>query len=176
MPTLLEVRDERDAHLRALEDLLSEVGGDVTEAEAEAAIDAWLKEADAPLQAKLDGYGVVIREFELRAAARKAEADRIAALANTDANNSRRLKERLRWFFEAEGIDKIETSRFKFALASNGGKAPVILHCEPEALPEWAKRVTVTPDMEAIRGEIETRGESLEFAEIGERGKHLRIR
>jgi len=175
MGTLLEIGDERAVHMTALQDILFELGGDVTDEEAAAAIDAWLTEADIPLKQKLDGYGAVIRERELKAAARKSEADRLAALASTDSNTVKRLKERLRWFFEAEGIDKIETDRFQFALAANGGKAPIILHVPAELLPEWAKRITVTADTEALRGEIESGG-TVEGVELGERGRHLRIR
>jgi hypothetical protein len=180
MSTLLEIADERAVHLTALEDLLFEVGGDVTDEEAAAAIDAWLAEADAPLKQKLDAYASVIRERELKAAARKAEADRVAALARTDANAVARLKERLKYFFESEGLQKIETDRFKFSISGNGGLAPVIVHVDPEQLPEWAQRKTVTADIEAIRGEIETRKatgkDPLPFAEIGPRGTHLRVR
>lgn len=173
--TLLEIRDERATHIAALEELLYDVGGDITEEEAAAAIDAWLAEADAPLKVKLDGYGSVIRERELKAAARKEEAARIAALAQTDANIAKRLKERLQWFFQEEGIEKMETDRFKFTLANNGGKAPILVSVPVDQLPAWAQRVTVTADTEALRGEIEA-GNAIEGVEIGERGRHMRIR
>jgi hypothetical protein len=175
MSTLLDIADERAEHLNALEELLFELGGDVTDEEAAAAIDAWLAEADVPLKQKLDGYGAVIRERELKAAARKSEADRLAALASTDSATVKRLKERLKWFFEAEGLEKLETDRFKFSLDANGGKAPILIHVAPESLPEWAKRITVTADTEALRGEIESGG-TVEGVELGERGRHIRIR
>lgn len=169
--TLYEIRDD----LEALHALLYEVGGDITEDEAAAAIDAWLRETDEALRSKLDRYAALIRETEAKAASRKEEADRLAALAVTDLNTVKRLKERLQWFFEDQGIEKLETDRFKFTVANNGGKTPVILKCEPHELPEWAQRVTVSADIEAIRGEIEAKG-ALDFAEFGERGRHLRIR
>lgn len=174
--TLYEIRDD----LEALHALLYEVGGDITEEEAEAAIDAWLRETDEALKDKLDRYAALIRETEAKAASRKEEADRLAALATTDLNTAKRLKARLQWFFEDQGIEKMETERFKFTLANNGGRAPVIVRAPVDELPEWARRVTVTADTEAIRGEIEERArdgrEPLDFAEIGPRGKHLRIR
>lgn len=178
--TLLEILDERAEHIAALEELLFEVEGDVSEECAEAAITAWLAEADIPLRAKLDAYGAVIRERELRGAARKAEAERYGGLAEVDLNTAKRLKARLHWLFVNEGIEKMETERFKFTLANNGGKAPVLIHVSPSELPEWARRVTVSADTEAIRGEIEERERTgamgLDFAAIGERGRHLRIK
>lgn len=173
--TLLEIGDERVRHMEALEALLVEIGGDVSDEEVDAAITAWLQEADAPLKEKLDAYGAVIREKELRAAARNAEADRLGGLATVDLNAAKRMKDRLRWFFEAHDLQRMETDRFRFTLASNGGKAPIELaEKDPSKLPEWARRVKVEPDVEAIRTRLE-QGEDLEFARIGIRGKHLRI-
>jgi hypothetical protein len=163
------------ADLDALEALLFDVGGDVSEDEASEAIDAWLAESQDALKEKLDSYGALIREFESRAAARKAEADRLMVLATVDANAVKRLKDRLRWFFEARGIDKVESARFRFTLANNGGKAPVDVLLPAEALPEWCQRVSVSADVDAIRAKLEA-GEALEFAALRERGKHLRVK
>lgn len=173
--TLLEIGDERARHMEALEALLTEIGGDVSDEDVDAALTAWLAEADAPLKDKLDAYGAVIREKELRAAARNAEAERLGGLAAVDLNAVKRMKDRLRWFFEAHELQKVETDRFRFTLASNGGKAPIDLAVKDASkLPEWARRVKVEPDLEAIRSRLE-RGEELEFASLAERGRHLRI-
>lgn len=171
MSTLYAIK----ADLDALKDLLYEVGGDVTDADADAAITAWLHETDEALRSKLDRYAALIRELESSATSRKVESDRLASLATTDLNTVKRLKDRLQEFFEAEGMDRYETLRFKFTLAGNGGKAPVHVLVPPEALPEWARRVTVSPDVEAIRNRIDA-GEAVDFAQLGERGKHLRVR
>lgn len=161
--------------LEALRALLEETGGDVTDADAEAAIDAWLAEGETAMREKLDAYGSLIREFETRAAGRKAEADRLASLATVDTNAAKRMKDRLRWFFEAQGVEKLETERFRFTLANNGGKVPVSVLLPPEALPEWCQRVSVAADVDAIRAKLEA-GEALDFAALGERGRHLRIK
>jgi hypothetical protein len=169
--TLYEIKDDLDA----LAALLYEVGGDITEDEACAAIDAWLRETNEALRGKLDRYAALIREKESLAETRKEEGKRLLSLASSDEAMVTRLKARLQWFFEDQGIDKLETDRFRFTLANNGGKVPIQLLVPPDQLPEWARRVVVTPDMEAIRGEIEAAG-SCEFASVGERGRHLRIR
>lgn len=171
MSTLYEIGQDLDA----LEGLLAEAGGDVSEADAEQAIDAWLAESEGALKEKLDSYGALIREFEERGKARKAEADRLNALASVDTNAAKRLKDRLRWFFEARGIDKVESPRFRFTLANNGGKAPVDVLLPAEALPEWCQRISVSADVEAIRAKLEA-GEALEFAALRERGKHVRVK
>jgi hypothetical protein len=163
------------ADRRALDSLLFEVGGDVTDEEADAAITAWLRESDGALRDKLDAYGAVIREREGLAKLRKDEADRLRALAQTDANTVSRLKARLQYFFESEGIEKIETDRFKFGLANNGGALPVVVKVDARELPYALKRVEYIPDIAAIRAALE-KGEATEYAEFGVRGKHLRVR
>lgn len=173
MSTLYEIGQD----MEALAALLEETGGDVSDEQAGAALDAFLAESADALAEKLDGYGAIIREFEARAAFRKAEAARLAALAATDEGNVKRMKERLRWFFEAHDIPKVETPRFKFSLATNGGARPVSLAVPPEALPETyrVERVTYSANTEAIRAALEA-GEPLEFAVLGERGRHVRVR
>lgn len=176
MKTLLEIGDERARHMEALEALLVEIGGDVSDEDVDAAITAWLNEADAPLKEKLDAYGAVIREKELLAAARKAEADRLTALARTDTNTVERLKDRLKLFLEAEGLQKFEANRFKFSISGNGGPPPLTVDTDdPFKLPSWAWKVEVSVDTEAIRDRL-NKGEKLPFARFGKRGSHLRVR
>jgi hypothetical protein len=169
--TLFEIKDDLDA----LAALLYETGGDVTDEVAAAAVDAWLAETGEALKDKLDRYGSLIREKEGLAALRKQEAERLAGLASADLNVVKRLKERLMWFFGDQQIEKVETPRFKFAIQDNGGRPPVHILVDPVALPEWARRVAYSADTDAIREKLEN-GADIDFAQIGERGRHLRIR
>lgn len=173
MSTLFEIRNDLDA----LADLLAEVGGDVSEADAEAAIDAWLLETEGARNAKLDSYAALIREIELRAAGRKAEAERLAALAKSDSATVDRLRGRLLWFLQDQGLGKVETERFRLTVCANGGKAPVRLLVAPEQLPGEYQRekVIISADTDAIREALE-QGAALSFAVLGERGHNLRIR
>lgn len=173
MSTLLEIGADRLAWAA----LLEEIGGDVSEADAEAAIDAWLAENTNALNTKLDAYGALMREWENRAAFRREEAQRLIGLATVDENNVKRLKERLRWFFEAQGISKVETPHFRFSLAQNGGKVPVSVTIPADALPEpyRVERVSYSANTDAIRAALEA-GEQLPFAVVGERGKHIRLK
>lgn len=171
--TLYEIHSD----LAALEDLLLETGGDVTDADTEAAIDAWLSETGEAVAAKLDRYAALIREMEERSESRKVEADRLSQLASADANAAKRLKDRLHWFCTEHGLTKVDTARFRISVAGNGGKTPIRLSVEPDALPVAYRIETVVrkADMEAIREALEA-GESLSFAEMLPRGSHLRIR
>ena len=171
MSTLLKISQD----ILDLEDHLFALEGD-TEAQTEIT-DAWLSALDAR-DDKLDNYAALIREIELRAAARKEEAERLAKLVKQDMNHAEHLKNRLKFFFQTHQHKTIDTERFRISLVQNGGKTPVVLHtADPEALPEGFRLelVQYKPNMEAIREALD-RGEDLEFAEYGERGSNLRIR
>lgn len=171
--TLYEIRED----LTALHDLLAEVGGDITESDAEAAIDAWLSETGEAVRVKLDGYAALLRELEARSEARRTEAARLLALAATDDNAAKRLEDRLLWFLRDQELQKVETARFRISVSRNGGKTPVTLAVAPDELPDaWRTQVTTyRAETDRIRAALE-RGESLPFASLGERGHHLRIR
>lgn len=175
--TLYEIRDD----LEALAALLADVGGDVTDADAEAAVDAWLRETDEAMREKLDRYAALIREFEERGKSRQAEADRLATLARADSNAAKRLKDRLLWFMADQGMDKVETPRFRVSIAGNGGKVPVVFatdysaeHAARDGMTDFV-RTSYAWDTDAIRQELEN-GVALPFAAMGERGRHLRVR
>lgn len=172
MPTLYEIGDS----LTALDALLDECDGDITDAEAEAAIDDWLAETNAALETKVDGYCALIREIEARAEARKLEAKRLMALAGMSANKAERLRRRLKAFFEAHGIGKLETDRFHLTIAKNGGQAPLIIPTpwatEPASAPEAFHKVTVELNTQAIREALAEAGADL-CPECGDRATPL---
>ena len=175
MPTLFEI----SAEISALHDLLTEVGGELPDEEAEAAIDDWLAETNQALEQKVDAYCGLVREFEARAEAREIEAQRLQSLAGADINQARRLKARLKAFFEFHGIKKLDTPRFRVSVQANGGALPLVIptdwEADPANAPEAFQRRVIQLDRDAIREAI-TNGEETYGAQLGERGTHLRIR
>lgn len=115
--TLAEIGDE----MYALNDLLQEIGGDVTDEQAEAAVMQWLDDNKANLHIKLDDYGKLINFRTMMREHRKAEVKRIKTLGQTDDNIITTLKNHLRQFFNAQKIKKIETTSFKFWVQGAGG-------------------------------------------------------
>lgn len=176
MSTLFAIGADALALQDLLEEHLTRSEGELTP-DVEAAFDDWLRENQHDLTRKLDSYGALIREWDAKAAARKAEAQRLLELSKQDENKARWAKERLKIFFELTGRTKEETERFKFSLAQNGGKAPLIINEDylPQELPECFQKITVDYDKEVIRQVLEADG-YLEFATLAERGTHLRIR
>lgn len=167
MATLREI----DADLLALEDLLLELGGDVTDEEANAAIDAWLNETQEAVSKKLNGYASLIKELEGRSQIRDAESERLHRLALLDENAAKRLKERLRWFMENRHLPEVQTALFRLRLTKNGGRQAITL---TDTVPNEYMMVVREVDYTKIRAALEA-GQKLPFARLEERGKHVRI-
>lgn len=170
---------EISADMQALDELLFEADGEISDEEMEAAIDAWLQENADNLTQKLDGYCAVIAEREALAELRVREGRRLIALANSDLHKTTALRLRLKSFFEAHGMTKYETGRHKFTVAKNGGQQPIIIQpdwlVEPARAPERFHKVTIELDKDAIRSAL-LAGEEVEACVLDERGTHLRIK
>lgn len=132
---------------------------------------------------KLDGYARLIDQYASIAKIRKAEADRIAALATTDENNAKRLKARLKLYFESNEISKIETKLHKFAIQGNGGVQPLTVSSDVEEdatlLPKEFQKVI--PDTDKIRAELgkpekEQNAIVVKYCVLEPRGTHLRVK
>jgi hypothetical protein len=139
MPTLFDISDD----MLALERLLTEQGGDLTDDEIEAAIDDWFDENQNAREEKIDAYAALIREFEARAEARSDEADRLQGRADQDEKSAESMKKRLKHFYEVHDMKSLETPRFRVTLAGHGGKQPVEVLREA-TVPDHLKRTKFT--------------------------------
>ncbi len=177
--TLYEISQDE----QALFALLEETEGEVTE-ETEAAFDQFFAEIEADLNKKVDGYCGFIRRQLSEAKILKEEAARLSAKATVSENLANRLKARLKLFVESRGGSPIKTTFNSLKLTANGGKTPVKLKTyyvnNPVELPEKYRKVEFKPDLEKIREDLEKPDflyaeDILEYAELGEKGTHLRI-
>jgi hypothetical protein len=175
MPTLFQIAEE----IMALHNLLTECGGELSDEEAEQAIDEWLAETKASLENKVDSYCWLIREVEGRADIREQAAKALMAIAVIDDNMAERLKARLKNYLEICGVSKLETPHFKLNIQKSGGSVALIVppawEADAASAPEVFHKIKIelntTAIREAIRNDEETHG-----ARLAERGTHLRIR
>lgn len=158
----------------ALDDLLDEIGGDITDCEK--AVDGWFAELGAERDRKINGYGNLIADITNRAEVRQQRAAEMLALAEIDKKKVAFLKQRLLEFFQLHGITRLDTECFRFTRCNNGGKQPMWCE-EPERLPDEYRRQVITykPESEKIRAELEC-GKELGFARLLPRGEHIRIK
>jgi hypothetical protein len=161
--------------LLTLATLLADVGGDITDTDAEAAITAWFAELGAERDTKIDNYCTLIRELEARHAARTQEAKRLLVLAKTDDATAQRLRARLFAFFKSHDITRLTTPRFQLGIVHNGGLLPLGYTGLPVTIPADFQQVTIDYDNTAIRKALDG-GETLTFAYYLPRGERLSIR
>ena len=91
-------------------------------------------------------------------------------------NGKSQLKDRLKVFFEAHDIKKVDTQRYRLSLCANSSR-PLVLDPAWSAtdLPEKYQKVSVEANTTAIREDLKA-GFELDFARFGETGKHIRIK
>ena len=177
--TLFDITDD----MRALDDLLFECGGDISDAEAEKVVDAWFAELSENFETKVDNYAALIRTMECRATARLAEIDRLDKLFKADQRAAQSLKARLMIALQQRNLKKVETPRFRVSVAGNGGKQPIDVDPQvdvDQVYEETPALVRVIPeqrviDKDAVRYALEF-GSPLTWACLRERGTHLSIR
>jgi hypothetical protein len=116
--------------LDTLDAILAELGGDISEAEAEAAIDEWFNELGEARDAKLNGYARRIQGLETNATAKKEEERRLAGGRKRDEDAAAWMKRKLLGFVQRRGTTikgketrELETPLFRFAETLNGGEA-----------------------------------------------------
>jgi len=165
---------EITADLIDLNTILDDCGGEIPP-EAEGRLTAWMDALGAEEGRKLDGFVGWIKELEMQAAAARAEIEQWLMKARVREKRAAWLRDRLKAHLEATGRTRVETERGRvLAIQSNGGAVPVVVD-ESADLPTEYARVTVTPDVDAIRKAL-VAGKELPFARLGERGTHLRVK
>jgi len=163
--------------LRALDDLLNEVEGDISDPIVEAAITKWFEELAVEESRKLDGWCNWIKSLEAEALTARREAEEYVRRAVARENRVERLKGRMAQYLQASGRDKIRTATGRIVrVQANGGKLPLDISdlWDAEDLPAQFQRHKVEVDTEAIRKALDA-GEQLPFAQYRQRGSHLRI-
>jgi hypothetical protein len=168
---------EIGADLQALADLMDEAPGGELDPEAALVLDRWFADLAADQARKLDGYVSLIRHCETMAAAARETAERFARKAQAEENKARRLKQRLLDYLDFTLQPKAVTaSGWTVAGQSNGGAVPLEIDAVSlEAVPRQFVTTVEVIDKAAIRSALAA-GDSLPFARLGERGRHLRIR
>lgn len=157
-PTLYEISSD----VLALEALLYEMGGDVTDAEIEEQFDKWFASLQEDRDRKIDAYCRLYYEFEARAKVRRDEIKRLEAGAKVCENAADRLKKRLKWFLDTHKLTKLDTGLSVLTVAKNGGKLPLLLpdlwKKEPTVAPKRFQQTIVQLDAECVREVVEAMG------------------
>lgn len=172
MPRLFEITEECEA----LNDMLAEIDGDISDPEVAEYVGQLFAEFDESFNGKVDNYVNLIREKQMIVACRKEEAERLLMRAKTEQRDIDWLKNTLKIAMQRLGLKKAGMLRTA-SVCGNGGKTPLDLRVAAEDLPDRFRRKVVSfkVDEAAIREALDN-GEELDFANYMERGTHLRVK
>ena len=131
-----------------------------------------LESITGELEVKADSYGIVIDEINTRVEQFKKEIQRLSDRNAAMEKAVKNMKERLKNAMDLMDVKEVKTEHYTFKIQNNGGKAPINYTKE---VPMSYKRVVYENDTDRIRLDLES-GKKLDFAELLERGTHLRIR
>lgn len=174
MSSLYELTEE----MVALDRLLAELGGEVTEGTQGQTLEQWATEFDWKMRDKVDGYGALIKNLEADAGAIGDEVKRLQDRARALDNRASRLKALAKFSMERLRTRKLEGLRFTIALQKACGQDPLeVLVEDLEKFPERFIRVRKEADKEALRAALVAKDPEAEMlARLGERGDYVRIR
>ena len=124
------------------------------------------------LEVKAAGYTQVIKQLEMEAKQAKEISQQFYEKQKTRENHVKQMKDALLYAMTQIGKDKVEAGDFTIKIQNNGGQQPLILDAE---VPDSYNRLIIEPDKDKIRRALES-GETLDFAHLEERGKHIVIK
>ncbi len=122
---------------------------------------------------KIESICQVIRTATAQEAAYRAEMDRLEMSRRQETARIEWLKDYLKRSMMASGDKKIEAGTFKIRIQNNSVPSVSVL-CDPEQLPEWARRIKVEADKKEIGDRWKADG-TLPPGVTAEVGTHLRI-
>lgn len=131
----------------------------------------------AGISDKSDGYVAVMDHFNSNIQMIKAEEARLKARREAIENRVAKMKDRLKDMLETleqgGGKAELKTALHTIKLAGNGGKQP--MEVVEDKVPDSFKKVVLETDKDKIRKALEA-GETLDFAELKPRGRHITIK
>lgn len=132
-----------------------------------------LEALEGELEAKADGYAMVLRQMKADSETCREEERRLAARRKSIDGRMEKMKESLMDMMRLTGKPKFRTERFSYSIAKN--PPSLALDVPVEELPEEFRIPQPDkPDSAAIAERLKA-GEVLPFAHL-EQGTHLNIR
>jgi len=144
---------------------------DPSDAEGVAQIERLLEGSVAAIQEKTIAIASLVREFDARADAAEAEADRIMVHARAATSRAQWLKDYLLRNLQTLGVPRIQTPTMLVAVRKS---PPAVEVLDEEQIPDAFKRVVQSLDKSLLRTALMT-GDVVPGARLV-RGSHLTIR
>lgn len=124
------------------------------------------------LEVKASGYAKVIKQLEME----QLECDKVieAFKAKKEQRNNavKRMKEAIMNALDVAGMNEIKAGDYTFKIAKNGGMQPLKIDGD---VPDEFMKVIYETDKDLIRKSL-SEGNTLDFAHLEPRGRHLTIK
>lgn len=145
-----------------------------TDDEDREVVETTLESVQFEIDKKAEGYLTIIEKLDMELAAAEKQKEFWTKVVNARKNGKQWMFQHLTDAMMMLGKNEIQAGGKKFKLVNNGGKLPLVLE-ENKEIPQSYMKVILEPDKEKIRADLE-KGEKLDFAHIGQRGKHISIK
>lgn len=126
------------------------------------------------IEKKSEGYLTILERLDMELSAAEKQKEFWTKVVEARKKGKKWMLQHLTDAMMMLGTDEIQAGAKKFKLVNNGGKLPLVLD-ENKEIPQSYMKVILEPDKDKIRADLE-KGEILDFAYIGERGKHIKIK
>lgn len=123
------------------------------------------------LEVKAAGYVQVMKQIEMEETECDKVIEEFKAKKQRRVNSYKRMSEALMSAMETAGVDTLSAGDYELKIVNNGGLQPLEITGN---VPDSFMKVIVEPDNKKIREALNHT--DLEFARLGERGKHLKIK
>lgn len=172
--TLFSIHED----LIQLDNLIEEIGGDVTDPAVDATITSWFNELMDNEGDKLAGYIAYIQQLDMEESRAREIAREWGIKASSREKRVKWLKTRIMDYAKRTNRTEIKTSSgYKLCIQKNGGKAPfeLVEGFTVENIPDEFTKTTKSVDFEKIQSAIDA-GNTPAFIKVKEVGFHVRIR
>lgn len=172
--TLFSIHED----LITLDNLIEEMGGDISEPGVEATITKWFNELMDNEADKLAGYIAYVQQLDMEMDKAREVARDWSSKASSRENRIKWLKKRIMDYAKATNRDEIKTSSgYKICIQKNGGKPSwdLVDGTTVDTIPEEFTKTTKSVDFDKIQQAIDA-GKTPVFVKVNEVGKHVRFR
>ncbi len=139
----------------ALDNLLLEVAGDITNPETEQVVMAWAEEVKSGVASKIDNYGFKQKYLKLKIEQFKSEAERYTKAIKTIQNVSDQLKDRVKYAMIEMDKQELIGHKWKYNLTNSKPSVYIVDENKIPAKYKIAQPVVYKLDKDAIKNDIE---------------------
>lgn len=133
-----------------------------------------LEGVQGEIEVKASNYLALMNQLSMEEEMCKKQRDEWDARYKARKNGRERLKKHLLEGMLMLGKKEIDANGVKIKVSNAGGVLPIV-YDESKAIPEKYTKITIETDGKKVREALD-KGEKLDFAHFGERGKVLRIK